>query len=308
MRIRTLPLAFLIVAPLARSAQTPTAGPPRFRTGIEVINLSISVVDPLNRYVSDLGQSDFAVFEDGMRQELSLFTHENLPISLALMIDTSVSMKAKLPQAQAAALRFVRTLRPQDSAEVVQFGERSSVLQDFTSDAAALESAIRRTEASGATALYTALYLALKDLGGRKGAEQMRRRAIVLLSDGEDTVSLVSDEQVIELARQAEIAVYALSLQPDRPEDRERPGFRRAIHFLTRLARETGGQVHFPSSPSDLEHVYDRVAEELRTQYTLGYMSANVRRDGKWRRIVVRTPGRAELQVRHKIGYYAPRS
>ena len=130
----------------------------------------------------------------------------------------------------------------------------------------------------------------------------------MLLSDGEDTASLVSDEQVLELARKTEIDIYAISLRPNRVAERNRQQFSQATHLLTALSRETGGQVYFPNSLSELDTVYDRIAEELRTQYSLGYVSINERRDGKWRRVVVRTPSREGLQVRHKIGYYAPRS
>ena len=129
----------------------------------------------------------------------------------------------------------------------------------------------------------------------------------MLLSDGEDTASLVSDDQVMELARKSEIAIYSISLRPSRSQDRNRLAFSQAEHLLTTLSQETGGQVHFPNSLSELDSVYARVAEELRTQYTLGYVSSNKRRDGKWRRIVVRIPERDDLQIRHKIGYYAPR-
>jgi Ca-activated chloride channel family protein len=244
---------------------------------------------------------------DGIRLELSLFTHENRPISIVLMMDTSASMDEKLPVAQSAAIRFTKTLRAQDLAQVVQFNDRATVLQDFTSDHEALEAAIHKTEASGPTALHNALYVALKDLGKQKKAGELRRRAIVLLSDGEDTASLVTDDQVLELARKTEINIYSISLRPSRPADRNRQGFSQAAHLLTALAQETGGQVHFPNSLSELDTVYDRIAEELRTQYNLGYVSSNKRRDGKWRRIVVRIPEREEVQIRHKIGYYGPR-
>ena len=160
------------------------------------------------------------MFEDGIRQELSLFTHENLPISLVLMIDTSASMEENLATAQAAAIKFAKTLRPQDLAQIVQFNDRATTLQPFTNDLAALEAAIKKTEASGPTALHNALYIALKDLTKDKKAAELRRRAIVLLSDGEDTASLVSDEQVLELAKKSEINIYAISL---RPRSRERP-------------------------------------------------------------------------------------
>jgi len=289
-------------------AQTPvqTPRPPIFETGIEIINLTVTVTDGRNRYVTELEQKDFSVFEDGVRQELSLFTHENLPISLAIMIDGSASMDEKLTNAQTAATRFVKTLRAQDVAQVVQFNDRATTLQDFTADQAALDAAIRKTTAGGPTALHNALYVALKDLEKQKKARELRRRAIILLSDGEDTASLVSDDQVLDLAKKAEVGIYSISLRSSRVQDRERLSFSQATYLLTTLARETGAQVHFPNSLSELDSVYDRIAEELRTQYNIGYVSNNKRRDGKWRRIVVRTPTHDDLAIRHKLGYYGP--
>lgn len=311
-RLAALLAASLLLPPPPLAAQTPrptaTPRPPTFGVGIEIINLNVSVTDPRNRYVTSLAASDFAVYEDGIRQELSLFTSENLPISLAVMIDSSASMDEKLPTAQAAAIRFTKTLRPEDSAQIVQFNDRATVLQDFTADQATLEAAIRRTRASGPTALHNALYIALKDLTKLKRRDELRRLAVVLLTDGEDTASLITDEQVIDLAKKTEIGIYAISLRPNRPQDRERMSFSQAAHLLTVLTRESGGQVHFPNSLSELDAVYDRISEELRTQYSIGYVSNNARRDGKWRRIVVRVPDQDSLLVRHKLGYYAPAS
>jgi len=280
---------------------------PTFGVGIEVINLNVSVTDGRNNYVTDLEQDDFSIFEDGVKQRVTLFTHEDLPISLVLMLDTSASMDEKIETAQQAAIRFVGTLKDTDRAQIVQFNDRATVLQDFSADKSELEAAILRTETSGPTALHNALYIALKDLEKQEAAEgELRRRAIVMITDGEDTSSLVSDEQVLELARKSEINIYAISLRPSRVQARERLSFSQAAHLLTALSRETGGRVYFPTSISELEAVYDRIAEELRTQYSIGYVSANTRRDGKWRRIVVRTPERDDLQIRHKLGYYAP--
>jgi VWFA-related protein len=298
-------LAAASAAPRPLGAQArPQA--PVFGTGIEVINLSLSVTDGRNNFVTDLAQRDFAVFEDGIRQELSLFTHEDLPISMVLLIDTSASMEEKMKAAQDAAIRFTRTMRPQDLAQVVQFNERATPLQTFTNDLAALERAIRATEASGPTALHNALYVALKDLGRDKKAAELRRRAIIILSDGEDTASLVTDDQVLELAKKSEINIYAISLRPQRTSDRQRQAFSQAEYLLNALTRETGGRAYFPASIGELDSVYDRIAEELRTLYSVGYVSSNLRRDGKWRRIVVRVPDREGLQIRHKLGYYAP--
>ncbi len=310
MRPRILACVLVSTAGLAAWAQTPqptpTPLPLRFGVGIEIVNLTVSVTDRRNRYVTGLGQNEFAVFEDGVRQKLSLFTHENLPISLVLLIDTSASMDEKLSAAQTAAIRFVKTLRPQDLAQVIQFNDRITVLQDFSADHGKLEAAVMNLKASGPTSLHNALYVSLKELGKQEDAGgELRRRAIVLLSDGEDTASLVDDEQVIELAKQTELSIYAIRLRRGGVRDRDRLSFSQATHLLTTLTRETGGQAHFPNSVSELDSVYDRIAEELRTQYSLGYVSANARRDGKWRRIVVRVPSREGLKVRHKLGYYA---
>ena len=297
-----------VVGPTARAqAPSPRATPrqPVFGTGIEVINLNVSVTDGRGHYVTDLKKDDFKVFEDGVPQDLSIFSHEDVPISLVLMIDTSASMDEKLSTARAAAVRFVGTLRPQDNAQIMQFNDRTTILQDFVSDHAKLEQAIARTDAAGPTALHNALYVALKELEKQKTVAELRRRAIVLLSDGEDTASLVSDDQVLDLARKTENNIYAISLRARHTSDRNGVRFSQANHLLTALTQDTGGQVHFPNSLSELDAVYDRIAEELRTQYSLGYVSNNPRRDGKWRRIVVRTPTRDDLQIRHKLGYFA---
>ena len=296
--------AALVSLPATAQTPRPTPRPPVFEAGIEVINLNVSITDARGQYITGLTREDFAVFEDGVKQEISIFAHENLPISMVLMVDTSASMDDKLSAARTAGKRFVRTLRPQDVAQVMQFNDRATVLQDFTADHAALEEAFDHTEASGPTALHNALYVALKDLAKQKSARELRRRALVLLSDGEDTASLVSDDQVLELARKTEINIYAISLRAKTAPDRSRLKFSQAAHLLTALTQDTGGQVHFPNSLSELEAVYDRIAEELRSQYSLGYVSSNKRTDGKWRRIVVRVPTREDLKVRHKLGYY----
>jgi VWFA-related protein len=259
--------------------------------------------------VTDLGQPDFAIFEDGVRQDVSIYNHEDLPISLAVMMDTSASMEEKLPTARAAAIRFIKTLRAQDMAAVIQFNDRVTTLQDLTPQQGLLEAAVNRTEASGPTTLRNALYVALKELDREKRVTgQLRRRAVVLLSDGEDTASLVSDEQLLELARKTEINVYCIALRQKRTATQSANKFSQAAYLMTTLSQDTGGQVYFPNSLSELDAVYDKIAEELRTQYSLGYVSNNGRRDGKWRRIVVRVPTREDVQIRHKLGYFAPRT
>ncbi len=151
-------------AALGIGAARAQISPPTFETGIEIINLNLSVTDAAENYVTDLDQPDFAVYEDGIRQDLSLFTHENLPISMVIMVDTSASMEEKITVAQQAAIRFIKTLRPVDLAQIVQFNDRTTTLEPFTNDLQALEAAILATDTSGPTALHNALYIALKDL------------------------------------------------------------------------------------------------------------------------------------------------
>jgi Ca-activated chloride channel family protein len=303
-KTRAIGIALLLVTGAAAApAQTRL---PRFGAGVEVVNLSVSVTDPRGHYLTDLQQRDFAILEDGVAQDPLVFMRDDVPVSLSLLLDVSGSMSDKLVVAQEAAARFVRRLQPGDSAQVVQFSERVSVLAGFSSDPVTLEAAIWSARASGATSLNTALYVALKELssGDRRG---LRRRAVVMLSDGDDTSSAVTEEQVLELAGRSDVNVYAVSIQTRTPAP-ARPEHDRSIHFLTRLARQTGGQLHVAAALSELEPIYDRIMEELRTLYTIGYVSRNERRDGKWRRIVVLAPGRESVVIRHRDGYYAPRN
>lgn len=300
--------AALVLALLAASADgRAEKGNLVFQSGIDLINLNVCVMDGRNRYITDLAEADFTILEDGIRQQVSLFTRQKLDLSLVIMIDTSASMEQKLPVARAAALRLVAALGPKDTAEIIQFNEHASVLEPFTSDRAALEQAIGQTRASGATGLYTALYVAMKDLARERRTGELRRYAIALLSDGQDTASHVTDEQVLELARKNEVVVYSIRPRSNEaPIDGKAPG--EADYFLSVLGRDTGGQAFFPASLAELNGVYDHIAEELRSEYSLGYVSSNASRDGRWRRIGILTPGRAGLQVRHRPGYFAPRS
>jgi VWFA-related protein len=301
-------LAALLVAVLGSATAHASSRTPVFRSDIELVNVAVTITDAESRFVTDLAEGDFQIFEDGRPQDLTMFTHGRLPVSLAILLDTSQSMGLKLPEAQAAATRFVHPLSAGDEAQVVQFNERARIVQDFTGDREALEAAIRRTSAGGATGLYNAVYIALKDLALRRRAEDQRRMAVVVLSDGRDTTSLVSDDQVLALARTSGVAVYGIGLSsPPASAGALSDDAGMPRYFLTALARDTGGQSHFLRGIADLGGTYERVAEELRSQYNLGYVSSNGQRDGRWRRIQVRLPSRPQFQVRHKSGYFAPR-
>jgi Ca-activated chloride channel homolog len=287
--------------------QEPPGQSPAFRAGVEVVSLNVTVTDGPTRFVTDLQQEDFQVFEDGVKQDVTFFSRSNLPVALAILIDTSASMESRLPTAQEAAVGFARRLRSQDLAEVVDFDSRVVILQPFTNIVPELEQAIRRTSAGGSTSMYNAVYIALKDLKRivAKNVDDIRRQSIIVLSDGEDTSSLLPFEEVLELAKRSETAIYAIGLGSiDRSSSSGR-GFKEAEFVLRQLSQETGGRAFFPSQLADLANVYGQISDELSSQYTVGYTSRNGRRDGAWRRIVVRV-NRANHTARTKLGYFAP--
>jgi Ca-activated chloride channel homolog len=274
----------------------------QFRVTVDLISLNVTVTDTHNRFVTELLQKDFSVYEDGVAQEISVFSREDLPIRMVLLMDTSASMDEKMSFAQQAAVNFVTRMKLDDLTQVVEFGSKANVLQAFTDDKDRLVRAIQMTQAGGTTSLYNALYIALKNLSRRR--EDIRRQAIVVLSDGEDTSSLVSFEQVMELAKNTDVTIYTISLR--RQNAQRGRAFSEAEHVLKKLAEDTGGQWFFPSQIEELASVYDRISTELKSQYNIGYISNNPKRDGSWRRVVVQT-GYPDLIVRTKLGYYAPK-
>ena len=279
--------------------------PQIFRAGVELVSLNVTVTDAQGRYITDLGQADFSVFEDGAKQELSFFNRTNLPIALSLLIDSSASMEQRMEHAQEAAIGFARRIRAQDLAQVVDFDSRVEIKLGFTNKIEELESAIRTTSAGGSTALHNAVYISLKELAKvkAKNPDEIRRQAIVVLSDGEDTSSLVSFEEVLELAKRSETAIYTIGLQPR--ETTALRGFREAEFVLRQLAQETGGRAFFAQKIEDLKDVYAKIADELSSQYSMGYASKNAKRDGAFRRLVVQV-GRPNTTARTKRGYYGP--
>jgi Ca-activated chloride channel family protein len=277
----------------------------RFKVGIDLVSLNVTVTDSEHHYVTDLDQGTFEVYEDGMKQDISFFSKTQLPIALALLLDTSASMEEKLRTAQEAAIGFSRRLRPQDVAEVIDFDSKVEILQAFTSEQSALEAAIRRTTAGGSTSLYNAIYISLKELKKAqvRATDEVRRQAVVLLSDGEDTSSLLGYDEVLDLAKRSETAIYAIGLRSPRQETGK--GFREAEFVLRTLSQETGGRAFFPEQVAELPAIYDQISEELASQYAIGYTSNNQRRDGRWRRVIVRV-ARQGTTARAKQGYFAP--
>src|SRR5688572_12055123 len=276
----------------------------RIRSGVELVSLNVTVTDGTGKYVIDLKEEEFEVFEDGAKQKLTFFSRTLQPISLALLLDTSASMDERMPIAQEAAVGFAKQLRKEDQAEVIDFDSQVRILQGFTNDAVTLEKAIRQTVPNGSTSLYNAIYISLKELKKVRAASaaDIRRQAIVLLSDGDDTSSLIEFEEVLDLAKRSETAIYAIGLRAGEIGRRE---FKEAEFVLKQLANETGGRAYFVTDARELPKIYQTIWDELSSQYAIAYSSANPKRDGAWRRIQVRLL-RPNVTPRTKLGYYGP--
>ena len=287
--------------PAAPAPQQPSSQV--FRGGVELVSLNVTVTDG-SKYVTDLNQEDFEVYEDGALQTITLFNREQQPIALAVLLDTSASMDERLATAQEAAVGFAKRLKPKDAMEVIDFNSQPHILQTFTSDQGALEKAIRSTTANGSTALYNAVYISLKELKKVKAAsaDEIRRQAIVLLSDGDDTSSLIEFEEVLDLAKRSETAIYSIGLRQGEIGRRE---FKEAEFVLKQLANETGGRAYFVTDARELPKIYQAIWDELSSQYSIAYSSSNPKRDGAWRRVQVRLL-RPNTTGRTKLGYYGP--
>ena len=291
----------VVFGTLPLRAQAPPGA--RFRAGVDLVMLNVTVIDAAQRHVTDLEQPDFVVLEEGMPQQLTFFRKADVRLALAVVIDSSASMEQAMATAQEAAVGFVRELAPTDAGTVIDFDSRVRVLADFTNDKKTLEEAIRSTASGGSTSLYNALYIALNELGKIRlndEREVLRRRVIVLLSDGEDTSSLLSFEEALEAASRSDTVIYTIGLGVGSATTRRTSGD--ASFVLTRLAERTGGRAFFPAQAKDLAGVYRSIREELSNQYVLAYISSS-QRSGQWRRVQVRV-NRSNVAVRTRQGYF----
>lgn len=277
-----------------------------FRGGTDTVQLNVTAIDAAQHFVSGLGRDDFQVFEDGVVQDITLFSAERQPIALSILLDSSTSMDTKLAVAQEAAIGFARRLGPRDLAEVIDFDNHERILQEFTADHAALEKAIRQTAAGGSTSLYDALYIALRDLGRQRAGwdDQVRRQAVVVLSDGEDTASLKNYDDVLDESKRAEAVIYAIGLR-SKEEMAPRHGYSEGDFVMRSLAQGTGGWAFFVDDLTQLTAVYVKIADELANQYVIGYVSKNKKHDGTWRKVAVRST-KPDINARTRSGYFAP--
>ncbi len=315
-----IPFVSLLAAGLVwlAGAQDPAGAPTGggqavFRARTDLVTLSVAVTDAREQHVTGLGPDDFVVVEDGRPQAIRFFASTEVPLDVVLLIDTSSSMADKLEPSRQAAGRFLASLRPIDRAALVEFNTRVRILQPLTSDTAAVELALASTRAGGSTALYTGIYVALDHFTKLPRPDgDVRKSAIVVLSDGQDTASLIGEDDVTERARRAGVPLYFVSLlSSEQEQEASAVGRRRSTpqdFVLNTLARETGARAFFPRRLEDLDGVYDAVARELSLQYTLAYAPEAVSADGRFRRVLVRVIHHPDARPRTRAGYYAPGS
>lgn len=267
------------------------------------VSLLFTASDRKGRFITNLVKDDFQVFEGKKQQTILEFTAESdLPLRLAVLIDTSNSIRERFKFEQEAAVEFINSLlRPQaDKAVVVSFDTTAELVADLTNDVEKLAKSVRELRAGGGTSLYDAIFFACRDKLMQDQPRHKFRRAMVVLSDGEDNQSRYTRDQALEMAQKADVVVYTISTNISRqPTDGDK--------VLKYFAAETGGLAFFPFKVQDLAQSFENIANELRHQYNLLYRPEPLKADGLYHAIDVRVKGRKDVVVRARKGYYAPR-
>lgn len=309
-------LILLVLMEQANSAQDPRkvpspAAPPqkaeersdeRIKLDTDLVTLTVTVTDPYNRLVTGLDRQHFEVFEDKVRQSIEFFSDDDVPVSLGIVFDVSGSMKGKMDRARDSLRAFIETSHREDDFFLVGFNQRANLISEF-SDGDTLTNKLTLVDAKGQTALYDASYLGIEKV--KQGRHN--KRAILLISDGQDNSSRYTYGELRKLLKEAGVQIYCIGIV-------EMGGSAggtldmQGQAILEEIAQVTGGKAFFPRSAAELEDATTRIALELRHQYSIGYSPTNVKRDGQWHKIKVQVKpprGLPTLKVQHKEGYYA---
>lgn len=323
MKKRALTVVLVVcLAALAAAQQSPppdqstapgeAAARKPIKVEVNLVNVLFTVTDKKDHMILNLNRDDFRLFEDNQPQTIRYFSREtDLPLRIGVLIDTSNSVRDRLRFEQEAAIDFLNeTLRPgRDQAFVVGFDVEPQILQDYTDDIDKLSAAIRNLAAGGGTALYDAIYSACKEkMMSLPPVEPYLRRVLIIVSDGRDNQSEHSRDEALAMAQHAEAIIFAISTNNSgsNTAGEQRPnGFSAGDKVLKYLAEQTGGRTFFPFEATDLASNFQEISRELRSQYSLAYVSTNQAHDGKFRLIAVQ-PLEKGLRIRAKTGYFAP--
>ena len=287
--------------------QVPLQGPDyAIKKDVNLVVLHVSVINDRGQFVPGLKEGDFHVAEDKVDQKISVFSQEDVPVSMGLVIDNSGSMRDKRPQVNAAALTLVKTSNPQDEAFVVNFNDDFylDTIHDFTSDIAEMKDALERIDARGSTALYDAVIGSLDHL--KKAAKD--KKVLLVVTDGVDNSSRRTLANAVQEAQRSDALIYSIGIFSDDDIKHNRGDMKKARKALTDLAISTGGLAFFPENVSDTESICTQIARDIRNQYTVAYYPTNAARDGTYRTVQIslaQQRGSGKLQVRTRLGYYA---
>jgi Ca-activated chloride channel homolog len=320
--LRALFIAMLLpcfaVAQAPPASQTPTTQnppvfpqkppPPKedpdviFRSEVKLVNVFVTVTDQNGAPVSTLQKEDFTLEEDGHPEKIALFSRESeLPLSIIVAIDTSLSTKNNLRLELESARRFMHAIvRPVDAVSLFTFSELVDQLTPFTPDVQRIDKVIDRIRVGSATAMYDAIYLGSQALEDRKG-----RKVMVIITDGGDTMSKVSFQDAVRAAQQSEAIVYSVIIVPiESSAGRDIGG----EHALIEISGQTGGKYYYATDNATLDRAFRQISDELRTQYLLAYYPSRRLADSSFRRIDIQVKGHPELKARHRAGYYTSKS
>src|SRR5579862_412965 len=288
---------------IAGGAAVESDDPTRIILDVTRVNILFTVTDKKGRFVTDLRKEDFDVVDTKKPQTIQQFTAESdLPLRLAVLVDTSNSIREQFRFEQQAAIRFIQSVvRPrQDRLMLVSFDSAAEMVSDLTDDLKKLEDGVKSMRPGGGTAFYDAIYFACKEKLMMDQPRDKFRRAMVVISDGQDTESRVSRDQALEMAQKADVVIYAISTNITRDDSD-------GDKVLRYLAEETGGQAFFPFKIEDLDQSFENIANELRHQYNIFYRPEPLKTDGLYHPVTVKTRSRKDLVVRARKGYYAPK-
>jgi VWFA-related protein len=271
---------------------------------VNEVNIAFTVTDKHGRFVKDLKQDDFQILDDNKpaAQINHFYSQTDLPLQVALLVDASNSVRDRFKFEQEAAIEFLNQIirAASDQAFVVGFDSTPEVTQDFTDSTERLSKGVRMLRPGGGTAMFDAIYFACRDKLMTAQRKTATRRAIIVLSDGDDNQSHVTREEAIEMAQRAEVVVYAISTNVSGQKSR-------GDKILERIAEATGGRAFFPFKIQDVSDAFNDIQAELRSQYLLSYKPADFVADGRYRSIVLTAVNQKHLQVRSRRGYYAPK-
>jgi len=296
----------ILIEPRARpAAKEPAAPKSNIRIDTTVVQIPVTVTDPLNRFVTGLEKKDFKLFEDKVEQQVQYFASEDAPISVGLIFDTSGSMGSKLEKSRQAVAQFFRTTNPEDEFFLVEFNDRPELTCPFTTSLEEIQNKLTFTQSKGRTALLDAVYLGLHTM--KKGRNA--RKALLIISDGGDNSSRYTESEIKNLVREADVQIYAIGIfesgagRGRTAEELAGPG------LLQEISEQTGGRAFAVDNLNELPDIAAKIGIELRNQYLLGYTPSNALRDGKYRKVTVKLVqprGLPPLKAFWRLGYYAP--